>query len=123
MIRWLRYIILAAFVTSSSAWAEKELHVSEIIDSKQNLPAFTKLDKNHDDLISHVEGLKNEAVSNHWDKLDIDLDGNLDKVEFAKLESVVDSKDALITDDPQGVQQYKNGQEISPNDQIELNKK
>jgi hypothetical protein len=52
-------------------------------------------DKNNDGLLSQDEGFINENVSRHWDKLDTDLDGNLDKAGFAKLESVVKREESL----------------------------
>jgi hypothetical protein len=114
---------LALLVISSTTWANESVKSSEKNASKQNCPAFSTLDNNHDDLISRDEGLSNEYVARYWDKLDTDLDGNLTPAEFANLESIVQREESLKTDHPQDVEQYKKGKYISPDEQIERNKR
>jgi len=123
MISRIRYGLLAVLVTCSTAWANEPVNSSTKSESKQNCPAFSTLDNNHDDLISRDEGLSNEYVARYWDILDADLDGSLTPAEFAKLESVVQREESLKTDHPQDVEQYKKGKYISPNEQIERNKR
>jgi hypothetical protein len=113
-------LFVALLIPVSAAWAEETLN-SSANNQKQDLPASNIIDKNNDGLISRDEGFSNEDVSRHWDKLDTDLDGNLDKAEFAKLESVVKREESLKTDHPENVQQYKKGKYITPNEQIERN--
>lgn len=122
MISRTRYGLLAVLVTCSTAWANEPVNSPTKSESKQNCPAFSSLDTNHDDLISRDEGLSNEYVARYWDKLDADLDGSLTPAEYAKLESVVQREESLKTDHPQDVEQYKKGKYISPNEQIERNK-
>jgi hypothetical protein len=99
-------LLAALLITVAAAWAEETLNSSVNDESKQDLSASNTIDKNNDGLISRDEGFSNEDVSRHWDKLDTDLDGNVDKAEFAKLESVVKREESLKTDHPENVQQY-----------------
>jgi hypothetical protein len=124
MIIGFRYTpLLVALLTISAVWAEATQNTSVKNASKLDLPALNAIDKNNDGLISRDEGFSNEDVSRYLDKLDTDLDGNLDKTELAKLESVVKREESLKTDHPDDVQQYKNGKSISPNEQIEKNRR
>lgn len=123
MINHLPYSLLALLFTCSTAWANEPANSSTKSEGKQNCPAFSTLDNNHDDLISRDEGLSNEYVARYWDTLDVDLDGSLTPTEFAKLESVMKREKSLKTDHPQNVEQYKKGKYISPNEQIERNRR
>ena len=117
MKNYLRCLLLVAPIVFSPAWS------AEIPTSKHELPTFGALDKNQDQLISHDEGFGDEDVAKHWDKLDTNRDGNLDPTEFSKLQAVVKREEALKTDHPDVVQQYKNGKYIPPSEQIERNKR
>jgi hypothetical protein len=97
-------LLAALLITIEAAWAEETLKPFVNDEGKQDLSASNTIDKNNDGLISRDEGLSNEDVSRYWDKLDTELDGNLDKTEFAKLESVVKREESLKTDHPQYVQ-------------------
>ncbi|MDO8937676.1 MAG: hypothetical protein Q7U98_00790 [Methylicorpusculum sp.] len=123
MINHLPYSLLALLFTCSTAWANEPANSSTKSEGKQNCPSFSTLDNNHDDLISRDEGLSNEYVARYWDTLDVDLDGSLTPTEFAKLGSIMKREKSLKTDHPQNVEQYKKGKYISPNEQIERNRR
>lgn len=118
----LGYMLLVTAMVFPAAWAAETPNASAKNVSKHALPTLSMLDKNQDGLISRDEGLSDEDVSRYWDKLDTNLDGNLDQAEFSKLKVVVQREEALKTDHPQDVQQYKKGKYISPSEQIERNK-
>jgi len=117
MIR-LPYLLLAVSIVFAAVSANEPVNPS----SQHDLPALKMLDKDTDGLISRDEGLSNQYVARYWDKLDANLDGNLSQTEFYQLASLVKRDQALITEHPQVVQQYKNGKYIPPNQQIERNK-
>ncbi|WP_394753288.1 hypothetical protein [Crenothrix sp.] len=121
MISRLSYTVFISLTIFSTAWAQDPPNFPA--QGKHDLPTFSSVDKNSDGLISREEGFSTEDVSKYWDKLDTSLDGNLDKAEFSKLADVVQTEEALKTDHPQEVQQYENGQYISPEEQIERNKR
>ncbi len=86
-------------------------------------PSMENIDTNNDGSISREEAFGSEEVSKYWDKLDKDLDGLLDRAEFSRLQEVVKFEEARKTDHPADVQQYKDGEYISPNQQIERNRR
>ena len=91
--------------------------------NNQDCADFESLDKDHNGVISRDEGFADENVAKFWDQLDSSIDSKLDKAEFAQLETVVQRENALKTDHPQAVQQYENGKYISPQEQMERNKR
>lgn len=123
MISHIRFGLLAVLVTCPAAWANEPVNSPTKTEGKQNCPVFSSLDNNHDNLISRDEGLSNEYVARYWDILDADLNGSLTPAEYAKLESVVQREESLKTDHPQDVEQYKKGEYITPDEQIERNKR
>lgn len=72
MKNFLRCLLLVAPIVCSPTWS------AETPRNKHEPPTFGALDKNQDQLISHDEGFGDENVAKHWDKLDINLDGNSD---------------------------------------------
>lgn len=113
-----RLIMLCIVLISTTVWAEEN---STIRDNDSDTPSFETLDVNRDNLISHEEAYKNEAVIKNWDKLDTNIDGNLDTAEYSKMKPIVQRVENQKTDHPQAVEQYENGKYISPKKQIERN--
>lgn len=54
--------------------------------STQTDTAYKELDTNKDGMISQVEGQSMQGLTDHWSNLDVNMDGQLDKAEFAKFE-------------------------------------
>jgi hypothetical protein len=118
--------LFVSAVLITSAWAgtprDHAGRQSESAPDPKNLPMET-VDTNSDGSISREEAFGNEKVSKYWDKLDKDLDGLLNRAEFSRLEEVVNFEEARKTDHPVDVQQYEDGEYISPNEQIERNQR
>jgi hypothetical protein len=112
--RYLSSLLLAALATNIFA-------MENATKSETTCPSFSELDKNSDQMINREEGFKDENVAKLWDKLDKNLDGNLDKNEFSALMPEEKREEALETDHPVKVQQYENGKYISPEQQIQRN--
>jgi hypothetical protein len=119
----LKVLLFSSFIwIVNDASAENQMP-TENDSGKSLLPTVSKMDSDHDGKVSRDEAFGFKFVSKYWDKIDQDRDGYLDAGELKKADTTIAQEEARLTDHPTAVEQYKNGEYISPEQQIEENSK
>jgi hypothetical protein len=91
---------IAAAALAGAAYAQDRgavpgVDVDANVDANITMPMA---DKNSDGKVSRSEAANNQALSQQFDKLDTNKDGNLDKGEFAKFEASQKGKAGMKRD-------------------------
>jgi hypothetical protein len=81
ILKHLAYTLLSATLLAAPAYADAT-------STQQEDPLFDKLDTDLDGFISRAESSKDQRVAERFERLDLNQDDRLDKVEFEVLNTI-----------------------------------